>query len=194
MTVSRHIRQLQQALMDAQPALDTAGHWGRVLADLLPNGRRLLVGGNGGSAAQAQHLTAEMVGRYQDERQPFSALALHAETSSLTAIANDYGVEEMFARPVRAHGRPGDVCLLMSTSGRSRNLLAAAHAASENGLQVWAMTGPGPNTLADLADDALYIDAPDTCTVQELHLVAVHELCAQFDAALHSATLMEARR
>jgi phosphoheptose isomerase len=72
--------------------------------------------------------------------------------------------------------------------------LAAAHAASENGLQVWAMTGPGPNALADLADDALYIDAPDTCTVQELHLVAVHELCAQFDAALHSATLTEARR
>lgn len=186
MTVSRHIRLLQEALMDAQPALDTAGHWGRVLAEVLRGGGRLLVAGNGGSAAQAQHLTAELVGRYQDERAPFSAIALSAETSSLTAIVNDYGVDAMYARQVRAHGRPGDVCLLLSTSGRSSNVVAAAHAARQEGLRVWAMTGPAPNPLADVADDVLWIGAPETATVQELHLVAVHVLCEEFDAALRA--------
>ena len=184
MTVSRHVRQLQQALMDAQPALDTAGHWGRVLAHLLPRGARLLAAGNGGSAAQAQHLTAELVGRYRDERAPFSAIALTAETSSMTALVNDYGVDEMYARQVRAHGRRGDVCVLLSTSGRSPNILAAARAARGAELRVWALCGRSPNPLAELADEALFIEAPDPATVQELHLVAIHELCEQFDAAL----------
>jgi D-sedoheptulose 7-phosphate isomerase len=184
MTVSRHIRQLQQALMDAQPALDTAGHWGRVLAHLLPGGARLVAAGNGGSAAQAQHLTAELVGRYHDERAPFSAIALTAETSSMTALVNDYGVDEMYARQVRAHGRRGDVCVLLSTSGRSPNILAAARAARAAELRVWALCGRSPNPLAELADEALFIEAPEPATVQELHLVAIHELCEQFDAAL----------
>src|SRR5690606_34246671 len=102
--------------------------WGRELAARLASGSRLLAAGNGGSAAQAQHLTAELVGRYRDERAPLSAIALHAETSALTAIVNDYGIDEMFARQVRAHGRPGDVLVVMSTSGRSPNMLAAAAA------------------------------------------------------------------
>src|SRR3712207_9363710 len=87
---------------------------------------RLLAAGNGGSSAQAQHLTAELVGRYRDDRPPFSAICLTAETSSLTAIANDYPPEELFARQVEAHGRPGDVLVLMSTSGRSPYIVAAA--------------------------------------------------------------------
>ena len=96
------------------------------LAELLPAGGRILVAGNGGSAAEAQHLTAELVGRMRDDRTPFSALALSAETSSLTAIANDYGYDEAFARQVRAHGRTGDVLLTLSTSGRSRSVIDAA--------------------------------------------------------------------
>jgi D-sedoheptulose 7-phosphate isomerase len=193
-TVSRHIRQLQDALATAEGALRTAGRWGRILAGEMPRGTRLLVGGNGGSAAQAQHLTAEIVGRYRDDREPFSAIALHAETSSLTAIVNDYGVEQIFARQVRAHGTLGDVCILMSTSGRSPNIIAAAEAALERGLRLWAMCGPGPNPLADLAAESICVDAPDTCTVQEIHLVALHELCEEFDAALASAALAEAAR
>jgi D-sedoheptulose 7-phosphate isomerase len=189
--MSPHVRRLQRALREAQPAFDLAGRWGRTLATGLPQGSRLLVAGNGGSAAQAQHLTAELVGRYHDDRPPFSALALHAETSSLTAIVNDYGAEEIFARQVRAHGRWGDVCLLMSTSGRSPNILAAARAAAETGLTVWAMCGSRPNPLAELADEAVCIDAADTATVQELHLVAVHELCEEFDAALAAVSLAE---
>jgi D-sedoheptulose 7-phosphate isomerase len=182
--MSRHVAKLAAALQSSGRHWQTAERWGRRLADILPGGGRLLVAGNGGSAAQAQHLTAELVGRYCLDRDPFSAIALHAETSAVTAILNDYGAEELFARQVRAHGRPGDVCLLMSTSGRSSNIVAAAHAARERGLTVWAMTGAGPNPLAEFADDALCVDALDTATVQEIHLVALHLVCEEFDAAL----------
>ena len=95
-------------------------------------GQRLLAAGNGGSAAEAQHLTAELVGRFDGERVPFSAISLHAETSAVTAIANDYGYDDVFARQVRAHGRSGDVLMLLSTSGKSPNLLRAAEAAPRN--------------------------------------------------------------
>ncbi|WP_420706501.1 D-glycero-beta-D-manno-heptose 1-phosphate adenylyltransferase [Streptomyces albus] len=175
-----------QALTAALPLLDTARltAWGRLLADRLPAGGRLLVAGNGGSAAEAQHLTSELVGRFQMERAPLSAIALHADTSSVTAITNDYGPEQVFARQVRAHGRPGDVLLLLSTSGTSSNVLAAARAGRELGLTVWALTGPAPNPLADAAGQAVCVDAPEVATVQECHLVAVHLLCAAVDTCL----------
>jgi D-sedoheptulose 7-phosphate isomerase len=155
--------------------------WGASLAEHLGAGARLLVAGNGGSAAQAQHLTAELVGRYREDRPPFSALALHADTSSTTAIANDYGVQEIFARQVAAHGRTGDVLMLLSTSGASANLLVAAKEAHRLGMTVWALTGPAPNPLEGSADEALCVDAAASATVQELHLVAVHMLCESFD-------------
>ena len=183
MIVERHVNQLQHALVAATDELRVAGQWGRRLAQVLPNGARLLVAGNGGSAAQAQHLTAELVGRYVTEREPVSAIALHAETSSLTAIANDYGIEQLYARQVRAHGRPGDVCLFLTTSGRSPNILAAAEAARAGGLRTWAMTGPAPNPLLERVDDAITVQAAQTCTIQEVHLVALHILCEEFDAA-----------
>lgn len=182
--MSRHVAKLTAALQSSATQWRTAERWGRHLSHVLPEGGRLLVAGNGGSAAQAQHLTAELVGRYCLDRDPYSAIALHAETSALTAILNDYGAEELFARQVRAHGRRGDVCLLMSTSGRSSNIVAAARAARERGLTVWAMTGAAPNPLADLADDALCVDTVDTATVQEIHLVALHLVCEEFDAVL----------
>ena len=180
-----HVRALAEALRTCGGRLAAeADAWGRTLADVLPAGHRLLAAGNGGSAAQAQHLTAELVGRYRDDRPPLSAIALHAETSSLTAIANDFGADEVFARQVTAHGRPGDVLVLMSTSGRSPNLLRAAAAGRDGALTVWAMTGPRPNPLADLADRTLAVDGPSTATVQELHLVALHAVCAALDVAL----------
>jgi phosphoheptose isomerase len=174
-----HVR----ALLDALPRLDTErlDRWGERLADVLVGGGRLLVAGNGGSAAQAQHLTAELVGRYRDDRPALSALALHAETSSLTAIANDYGYDHGYARQVQAHGRPGDVFLGLSTSGRSGNVLAAMSAASAGGLQVWALTGPGPNPMLDAARESVVAEAEATATVQEVHQVAVHLLCAAVD-------------
>jgi D-sedoheptulose 7-phosphate isomerase len=158
--------------------------WGERLAAVLTRGGRLLAAGNGGSAAQAQHLTSELVGRYRDERAPLSALALHAESSSTTAIANDYGAEEMFARQVRAHGRPGDVFLALSTSGQSRNLLVAARDARALHLDVWAITGHAPNPLASSADDALVVDERDTAIVQEVHQVAIHLICEALEDSL----------
>jgi phosphoheptose isomerase len=171
------------ALVDALRRVDTErlDSWGRHLAAVLTSGGRLLVAGNGGSAAQAQHLTAELVGRYRDDRPALSAIALHAETSSLTAIANDYGWDDAFARQVRAHGRPGDVFLGMSTSGRSHNVLEAMKAACQGGLTVWAMTGNGPNPMTLAADESFTVAAPATATVQEVHQVAVHLLCAVVD-------------
>ncbi|WP_078873545.1 D-sedoheptulose-7-phosphate isomerase [Streptomyces sp. NRRL S-1868] len=157
--------------------------WGEQLAAALAGDARLLAAGNGGSAAQAQHLTAELVGRYRSERRPYSAIALHADTSAVTAIGNDYGFGSLYARQVAAHGRPGDVLLLLSTSGRSENLTCAAAAGREAGLRVWALTGPAPNPLARRADEALCVEADTTATVQEAHLVAVHLLCEAFDVA-----------
>lgn len=181
----RHCDDLLDALaLFRGSASDTAQRWGERLLATLSAGGRLLAAGNGGSAAQAQHLTAELVGRYRDDRAPFSAIALHADTSSTTAIANDYGVAEVFARQVRAHGRAGDVLLLMSTSGASGNLLAAADAARASGVGVWTLTGPAPNPLAGCGDESLCVPGRSTATVQELHLVAVHLVCAAFDAAL----------
>ncbi|MEE1754691.1 D-sedoheptulose-7-phosphate isomerase [Streptomyces sp. SP18CS02] len=180
----RHCQSLQDALgRFRHRGLDQVARWGGHLAGVLPAGGRLLAAGNGGSAAQAQHLTAELVGRYQRERPACSAISLHAETSSVTAIGNDYGFDQVYARQVSAHGRPGDVLVLLSTSGRSANLIAAAVTGRAAGLSVWAMTGPGPNPLAEAADEALCVDAGSTATVQEAHLVAVHLLCEFFDAA-----------
>ncbi|WP_300011748.1 SIS domain-containing protein [Pseudonocardia sp.] len=162
--------------------MPTLAQWGGCLATRLGAGARLLVGGNGGSAAEAQHLTAELVGRFDRERRPVSALALHADTSTVTALGNDYGYAEVYARQVRAHARPGDVVLLLSTSGRSENLLAAARAAAARRAEVWSLTGPGPNPLARLSDDAICL-AGDTATVQESHLVALHMVCRAFERA-----------
>ncbi|MGY1733197.1 SIS domain-containing protein [Geodermatophilus sp. SYSU D01045] len=181
-----HVASLHAAVRSLDAAVDTLDRWGRLLADVLcgESRGRLLAAGNGGSAAQAQHLTAELVGRYRADRPPFSAICLTAETSSLTAIANDYPADELFARQVEAHGRAGDVLVLLSTSGRSPNAVAAARRAHECGITVLSITGPAPNPLAAASDEAVCIDSPWTATVQECHLVALHLLCAAFDAAV----------
>jgi D-sedoheptulose 7-phosphate isomerase len=158
--------------------------WGCRLASTLGQGGRLLVAGNGGSAAEAQHLAAELVGKLRDDRRPLSAVALCADASAVTAISNDYGYEEVFARQVRGHGRPGDILMVLSTSGRSPNLLAAVRAARETGLHTWAMTGPAPNPLADLCEEAVACSSEDSQVVQELHLVSVHVMCEHVDRAL----------
>lgn len=187
----KHVAELSAALSGLQQDAHVLDSWGRRLADVLGGGGRLMAAGNGGSAAEAQHLTAEMVGRFVEERRPLSALCLSAETSSLTAIINDYGAEEVFARQVEAHGRAGDVLVLLSTSGRSANVLRAAERARDAGVQVWALTGDRPNPLAALADEAITVRASTTAVVQEVHLVAVHALCAAVDAHLLASDAVE---
>lgn len=179
-----HLDALYAALSTLDTEVDKVDGWGRLLAGVLLGDGRLLAAGNGGSAAQAQHLAGELVGRYRDDRPAFSALALCAEGSSLTCITNDYGADEVFARQVRAHGRPDDVLVALSTSGRSPNVVAAARAGRESGLTVWGLTGRGPNPLAEECDDAVRVDAPATATVQEVHLILIHLLCASFDCGV----------
>ena len=179
-----HVAQLRAALAGLDRDVPTLEAWGARLARDLRAGARLLAAGNGGSAAQAGHLAAELVGRYVRERAPMSAIPLTSDSASLTAIANDYGFEESFARQVRAHGRPGDVLLALSTSGRSPNVLAAARAAGATDMAVWALSGPHPNPLAALADEAVCVEAAATATVQEVHMVALHLICAAVDRAI----------
>lgn len=179
-----HIDTLRDALSALSDEDERLHGWAATLAATLGRGGRLLVAGNGGSAAQAHHLAGELVGRYREDRAPFSAIALHGDGAALTAIANDYGIEEMFARQVRGHGRRGDILLLLSTSGASRNILAAARTGRHGGLRTWALTGPPGNPLVDVCDDALCVPAPTVAAVQEVHLVALHLLCEAFDATL----------
>jgi len=139
-----------------------------------------------GSAAQAEHLTAELVGRYDGDRRPLAAIAIGAEYAGITAILNDYGIEDAFVRPVRAHGRLGDVLVALSTSGRSPNVLAAVRMAHDIGMASLALTGPAPNPLASLCNDAIVVDAARTATVQEAHQVVIHLLCAGIDHVVRS--------
>jgi D-sedoheptulose 7-phosphate isomerase len=176
-----HLAALEEPLSALHAEVERIGSWGRHLARVLLTGGRLLAVGNGGSAALAQHLTSELVGRYEDERPPLSAIALHAESSSLTAISNDYGADQAFARQVRAHGRPGDVLVALTTSGRSPNIVAAVRSALDGGLAAWALTGASPNPVCSEAEDAICVDASLTATIQEIHQIAVHLLCAAVD-------------
>jgi phosphoheptose isomerase len=179
-SLTTHVDALRNALGTLD--IEKVQHLGERLAAVLRHGGRLLVAGNGGSASHAQHLTAEMVGRYRlADRCPYSAIALHAESSTVTAIANDFGWDDVFARQVRAHGRPGDILLLISTSGRSTNLLRAATVGRQLLLEVWALTGAEPNRLAASTDDVIAVDAASTATVQEVHQLVVHLLCEVVD-------------
>jgi phosphoheptose isomerase len=188
-----HLTALGAAIAPYRTVAARLADWGSELARLLKGGGRLLVAGNGGSAAEAQHLAAELVGKLREDRRPLSAIALTPDSSAVTAIANDYGYDHVFARQVHAHGRPGDILLLLSTSGRSANLINAARAAAEAGVRTWAFTGPGPNPLADVCDEALCCPAPDSQVVQELHLISVHVLCEYVDRAIAAATPGKAR-
>jgi D-sedoheptulose 7-phosphate isomerase len=185
--IETHLRDLRASLADLDG--DSVRRVADELIDVLARRARVLLAGNGGSAAHAQHLSAELVGRYRDDQRiPCSAIALHAETSSVTAVANDFGWEEVYARQVRAHGRPGDAFLAISTSGGSANLVRAAETARTCGLRVWALTGPGPNPLASQAHDAICAPAGTTATIQEVHQVVVHLLCEFVDAVLGRVT------
>ena len=157
--------------------------WSSALVDVFAEGGTLYIAGNGGSAALAAHLSGEMLGRYQNDRRPLPAVWLGADQATLTAVGNDYGFANVFARQVVALARPGDVLMLISTSGRSNNLLAAVAAAREVGCECWSMTGPAPNPLADVSDHVLTYPG-STPLVQEFQQIAVHLLCELVDHEL----------
>ena len=143
----------------------------------LKSGGKLMFAGNGGSAAEAQHFSAEMVGRFLTERKPLASVALSTDTSALTAIGNDYGYDQVFSRQVEALGRSGDVLIVLSTSGRSKNILAAIRAAAALGVATIAFTGREPREIGALADVVLNVPSSHTPQIQEGHLILGHLLC-----------------
>jgi D-sedoheptulose 7-phosphate isomerase len=171
----------QQALETAVPAIARAA---ALLAQSLSGGARVLCCGNGGSAADAQHFSSELLNRYEVVRPGLPAIALTTDSSTLTSLANDYGYAEVFAHQVHALGRPGDVLLVITTSGTSENILRAITAAHRRDMRVIALCGrDGGGIPALLRDDDTEIRAPGTSTarIQEVHLLAIHCLCDLID-------------
>jgi D-sedoheptulose 7-phosphate isomerase len=149
----------------------------------LKNGGKVLVCGNGGSAADAQHFAAELSGRYLQERKALPGIALTTDTSALTAISNDYGFGRVFARQVEALGKKGDVLVLLSTSGDSENLLEAAKAARSMGIPIVALLGRGGGRLKPLCDKSFVVASDSTPTIQEMHILIIHCICGLVDDA-----------
>jgi len=167
------------------PALaPVIAHAARVLCQSLASGGQLLFCGNGGSAADAQHLAAELTGRFLKERRAFPAIALHANTSALTALGNDLGFEAVFSRQVEAHGRPGDVLVAISTSGRSPNVLRAAETARRLGLAVVGLSGGNGDPLAAACDVCVTVPSANTARVQEAHILVGHIICGLVEDVL----------
>jgi D-sedoheptulose 7-phosphate isomerase len=167
------------------------------MAETLRFGGKILWCGNGGSAGDSQHLAAEVVGRFRRERRGLPSIALTTDTSILTAVANDYGFEAVFARQVEALGNAGDLLVGMSTSGNSQNVVAALACGRAQGLATVAFTGAGGGKLASLADHLFAVESRDTARIQEAHMLAGHMLCdwveldwiqAQHASSLASAT------
>ncbi len=145
-------------------------------------GRRLFVCGNGGSAADAQHLAAELTGRFEKERRGYPAIALNTDTSALTSIGNDYGFEQIFSRQLEALAAPGDVLIAITTSGNSANVVAAVERARDIGVHSIGLLGRDGGACAELVDIALVVGVPRTARIQEAHVLILHLLCEGLDA------------
>lgn len=154
------------------------------IAASLAGGGQLLIAGNGGSAADAQHLAAELTGRFLKERAPLRALALHTNTSALTAVSNDYGFERAFARELEAHARPGDALLAISTSGNSPNILKLIDAARARQVAVIGLTGSAGGRMRALCDVCLCVPSSSTPRIQEMHTLVGHTICELLEARL----------
>ena len=157
---------------------------GQLICDSLAAGNKVLLCGNGGSAADAQHIAAELVGRYEQPRRAFPAIALTTDTSALTALSNDYGYEDVFARQVQALAVSGDVLIAISTSGKSPNVLKAADRARELGCKTIGLTGVTGEPLASHCDLAIVVPANRTSRVQEAHITIGHLWCEMVDRLL----------
>ena len=155
-----------------------------VVTESLRAGGKVLLFGNGGSAADAQHISAELVGRFTVDRKPLAAVALTVDTSAITAIANDYGFEHVFDRQLRALGRPGDVAFAITTSGKSESILRAVRSAKEIGMKVVGLTGAAGADFAKMCDAAVIVPTRETARIQELHITVGHLICMITEAEL----------
>ncbi|MFC5325593.1 D-sedoheptulose 7-phosphate isomerase [Bradyrhizobium oligotrophicum] len=174
---------MERAAQDAA-MLASAGRIAANIVAALRGGHKLLIVGNGGSAADAQHIAAEIVGRYKQERPAYAAIALTTDTSALTAIGNDYGFDHVFARQVEGLGAAGDVLLAISTSGRSPSILNALRKGRERGLVTVGFTGAKGLAMGELCDELLVAPSDDTPLIQQIHLATAHGICEVVEAAL----------
>lgn len=170
-TVLRQHMDCLNGLEDQAAAIEQSG---KLLATAIGGGHKVLICGNGGSAADAQHFAAELVGRFEQERAAWPAIALTTDTSILTAIGNDYGFADVFARQVRGLGGPGDVLIGISTSGNSENVIKAVAAARETGMQTIGLLGQDGGRLQSQTDHAIVVHDPKTARIQEAHILILH--------------------
>lgn len=177
-TIQQHIEVFEKVLSDNKTQIEDCA---KLLFETFKNGKKILIFGNGGSAADAQHIAAEFVGRYETERVALPAIALTTDTSALTAIANDYDFERIFTRQVEALAAEGDCMIAISTSGNSPNVISAVMAAREKGCRVIGMTGIKGKKLASLCDEALLIPSERTARIQEAHITIAHIWCEIID-------------
>ena len=188
--VLAHFRRSQEAVersaADRELVAAIVAIAGRI-AQAIRGGGKLLLAGNGGSAADAQHIAAEFVGRFINDRAPLPAIALTTDTSALTAIGNDYGFDQVFERQVRALGRKGDVLVAISTSGRSPNIVAALKAARELGLVTVGFTKSAQSPMRALCDHLLAVPSEETALIQQIHITAAHAICHLVERELFGA-------
>jgi D-sedoheptulose 7-phosphate isomerase len=180
-SLEEHLQALKALLESGLADVERSG---RVICDALAAGNKVLLCGNGGSAADAQHIAAELVGRYEDQRRPYPAIALTTDTSALTALSNDFGYEEVFARQVQALAQPGDVLIAISTSGKSPNVIKAAETARDLGCKVIGLTGSSAEPLADYCFITVRVLSERTARVQEGHITIGHLWCEMVDEIL----------
>ncbi|HEX5890420.1 MAG TPA: D-sedoheptulose 7-phosphate isomerase [Pyrinomonadaceae bacterium] len=169
---------MQRLLESSLPKIEESG---RVICEALTSGKKILICGNGGSAADAQHIAAELVGYYESKRRSWPAIALTTDTSALTAVSNDLGFEHVFARQVAGLAQPGDVLIAITTSGKSKNVLRAVEQAKESGCKILALVGASAETLASLCDIVVTVPASRTSRIQEAHITIGHLWCEAVD-------------
>lgn len=177
-SLQEHVETIQ-ALGDSE--FEDIQHAGAMICEALGAGKKILLCGNGGSAADAQHIAAELVGCYEKQRRSWPAIALTTDTSALTAVSNDLGYEQVFARQIAGLARPGDVLIAISTSGKSKNVLSAVEKATELGCLTIALTGATPDPLGSMCDITIAVPSSRTSRIQEAHITIGHLWCEMVD-------------
>jgi D-sedoheptulose 7-phosphate isomerase len=177
-SLQEHLETIQKLLQSSLPKIEESG---RIICDALIEGNKILVCGNGGSAADAQHIAAELIGYYENQRRSWPAIALTTDTSALTAVSNDLGFEQVFARQVAGLAQAGDVLIAITTSGKSKNVLRAVEQAKKSDCKTIALVGSSTTTLEQLCDVVVAVPADRTSRIQEAHITIGHLWCEMVD-------------
>ena len=178
------VQEHEQALAAVRALAQVVQQAAELLSKALSEGNKIFLCGNGGSAADSQHLAAEFTGRFTKDRKPLAALALSTDTSALTCISNDYSFDDVFSRQLQGLGRPGDCLLGISTSGQSKNVIKAVQAAREMGIPTIGLLGRDGGALASLCELPIVVPHPETARIQEMHILIGHSLCGAVERQL----------